>query len=78
MELGVQPLDGFMREHELSNHDVVAASPVQLTHKVVNKGRKGRRLTVRAQKKILDALTRALGDDVEAPKLDELFNYRGR
>ncbi len=56
MELGVQPLDKIMTDLKLSNHDLVEASTEQLSHKVVQKGRKGRRLTRNAQSKILNAL----------------------
>ena len=45
-EYGLQPLDGLMTELELVNHDLVAASTEQLTHKMVSKGRKGRWLTM--------------------------------
>ena len=58
MELGVQPLDQIMTDLKLSNHDLVAASTEQLSHKVVQKGRKGRRLTLNAQHKILNAIVK--------------------
>ncbi len=57
MELGVQPLDKIMEELGLSNHDLVAVSTEGLTHKQVNKGRKGRRLTRNIQDKIVTALS---------------------
>ena len=72
-DLGIQPLDSLMLRLKLTNHDLVAASAHQLTHKVVAKGRKGRRLTVNAQYKILSAF------QVLRPQnpvsLKELFNY---
>ncbi len=63
-----------MIELGLQNHDLVAASAEQLTHKMVQKGRKGRRLTRNIQEKILRALNKASGRSFT---LDQLFNYRG-
>jgi hypothetical protein len=57
----------------LKNHDLVAASKDGLTHKQVQKGRKGRRLTRHIQDKIVSALSASTGT---AYKLDQLFNYR--
>ena len=73
LDLGVQPLDKIMEERGLKNHDLVAASKDGLTHKQVQKGRKGRRLTRNIQDKIIAAISASTG---EAYKLDNLFNYR--
>jgi len=73
LELGTQPLDKIMEERGLKNHDLVAASKDGLTHKQVQKGRKGRRLTRNVQDKIVSAISSSTG---EAYKLDQLFNYR--
>jgi hypothetical protein len=73
MDLGVQPLDAIMEEKGLKNHDLVAASKDGLTHKQVQKGRKGRRLTRNIQDKIAVALSAAAG--TEYP-VRQLFNYR--
>jgi hypothetical protein len=73
MELGVQPLDAIMEERGLKNHDLVAASKDGLTHKQVQKGRKGRRLTRNIQDKITAALSAAAGENFT---IDTLFNYR--
>ncbi len=54
-----QPLDILMAEHGLSNADLVNASTEQLSFKMVQKGRKGRRLTPHIQEKILAALVKA-------------------
>lgn len=72
-DFGVQPLDAIMTRLGLSNHDLVAASTQQLSHKVVQKGRKGRRLTMNAQQKILNALKAAKPDQVFT--LRDLFHY---
>jgi hypothetical protein len=73
MELGIQPLDTIMEERGLKNHDLVAASKDGLTHKQVQKGRKGRRLTRNVQDKIVASISAYTGT---AYKLDQLFNYR--
>ena len=50
------PLDSLMTRLNLTNHDLVAASTEQLTHKMVAKGRKGKKLTPNVQHKIWSAL----------------------
>lgn len=72
-DLGVQPLDGLMEKLKLTNHALVAVSTEQLSHKMVQKGRKGRRLTPKAKTKILNALHVAVPDRKFAHK--DLFNY---
>ena len=73
LELGVQPLDKIMEERGLKNHDLVAASKDGLTHKQVQKGRRGRRLTRNIQDKVAAALYAVTK---EMYKVDQLFNYR--
>lgn len=77
MELGTQPLDAVMVEMNLSNHDLVVANKGQLTHKTVGKARKGRRLTKRSQRKVIDAVNAVRGGRA-AYQLEDLFTYRGR
>ncbi len=77
MELGPQPLDALLDELNVSNHELVAASTEQITHKMVAKGRKGRRLTYNIQGKLLRAVN-ALGKREEPYVLEDLFNYRGK
>ena len=72
-DFGVQPLETLMGVLTLSNHDLVAASTEQLTHKMVSKGRKGRRLTLNARHKILAALKTLKPDQTFT--LKDLFNY---
>ncbi len=55
-DLGPQPLDAILDEIGLCNHQLVALSTEQLTHKQVQKARKGRRISVNIQRKILKAL----------------------
>jgi hypothetical protein len=72
IEYGTQPLDRIMEDLGLKNHDLVAASKEGLTHKQVQKGRKGRRLTRNIQDKIAKALSSCTG---ESYTTDRLFNY---
>ena len=75
MEKGVQPLDALLSRLNFKNHDLVEASREQLTHRMVAKGRKGRRLTLNAQTKVLNALN--LVQVEKTYELHDLFNYRG-
>lgn len=70
--LGEQPIAPLMREHNLRPHDLVTASPVEMTHKMVSRACKGRRLTRNSQLKVLAALNRATG---QTYALRDLFNY---
>ncbi|OHB58540.1 MAG: hypothetical protein A2Y07_05040 [Planctomycetes bacterium GWF2_50_10] len=70
--LGPQPVAVIMGQLNLSGHDLVAASGEQLTHKMVARACKGRRLTAGAQVKVLNALNRASG---KSYGLGDLFNY---
>ena len=74
MECGVQPLDALLDELGLNNHAVVAASCEHLTHKVVQKGRKGRRLTRHSALKILRAVEQA-APTAPPRTIRDLFNY---
>jgi hypothetical protein len=75
--LGPQPLDAIMREHGLSNHDLVEMRPIDLTHKAVSRARKGRRLTLRMKLRITGVLNAALKKrGVQTVlKQGDLFNY---
>ena len=44
--LGEQPIAEIMREHNLKAHDLVAISPVEMTHKMVARACKGRHLAL--------------------------------
>lgn len=71
-DLGAQPISVIMVEHGLKPNDLVSISTEQLTHKMVNRAVKGRRLTSHVQQKILNALNKATGKQYE---MKELFNY---
>ncbi len=70
--LGEQPLATVLRARGLTAHDLVAASPEPITHKMVARACKGRWLTPRAREKVRQALAAAAGRPF-AP--GELFNY---
>ena len=62
-----------MAAHTLTGHDLVASSTEQITHKMVARAMKGRRLTANTQAKVLRALNAAAGKEYT---LADLFNYR--
>ena len=70
--LGPQPMAEIMERHGLTAHDLVMASEVPMTHKMVARAAKGRRLTRNTQTIVLNALNRAAGASY---KLPDLFNY---
>jgi hypothetical protein len=74
---GPQPLDRILDELGLANSVLVEASTEQLTHKQVQKGRKGRRLTPNIQHKIVNALN-AAADGERKYAIGDLFNYGNR
>ena len=77
-DLGLQPIDQLMEEWGLDNHELVEVSTEQLTHKQVQKARKGRRVTINIQRKILNAVRKVAEDKELDPNLTiaDLFNYR--
>jgi hypothetical protein len=81
-QMGPQPLDALMLQWGLNNHSLVAASAHPLTHKAVQRARRGRRVTRRLQLRLLEAYNRALGaaglaDQGARPaqRLADLFTY---
>ena len=70
--LGVQPLVELMATHGLKAQDLVEASVEQLSHKMVARACKGRRLTPKAKGKVCAALGVASG---QAYRTGDLFNY---
>ena len=71
-DFGEQPLARLLAELGLKSHDLVAASTEQITHKMVQRGSKGRRLTKNVQGKLLRALNAATGKSHTIP---DLFTY---
>ena len=70
--MGAQPLTSIMDEKNLTAHDLVAASDEQITHKMIARARKGRRLSRNVQFKILRAL---INTSETQYALKDIFNY---
>ena len=70
--LGPQPIIELLEKHKLKSHDLVAASTEQITHKMVSRACKGRKLSRRVQLKIRNAVNAATD---QTYKLTDLFTY---
>lgn len=73
IKYGFQPLHEIMTQLGISNSDVVRASTEQLTHKMVQKGRKGCPINPHIKQKIANALNAVQKEQVFT--IRELFNY---
>jgi hypothetical protein len=71
--LGEQPIARIMAEAGIKPHDLVTASKVQMTHKMVSRACKGRRLTTNTQTIVQNALQKVTG---KTYRLADLFNYK--
>ncbi len=71
-DLGEQPLAKIMAELGFKSHDLVANSTEQITHKMVSRAAKGRRLNLKIQYRLLNALNKAANKQYT---LKDLFNY---
>ena len=77
LDYGVQPLDAILTELGVTNHELVEKCGEGLTHKAMNRARKGRRLTPRMKLRItqtLNALLKKREVEREFRKRD-LFSY---
>jgi hypothetical protein len=72
LNLGPQPIAAIMQAAGLRPHDLVAASPVPMTHKMVSRACKGRRLTANTKTIVQHALQAATG---KTYSFADLFNY---
>ena len=76
---GTQPLDAIMIEHSIGNHDLVAASDKPMTHKAVQRARKGRQLTPHMRMRMAAALNKAVALQGKTQEREwgpaDLFNY---
>lgn len=70
--LGPQPFAGILESEGLTPHRLVETNPVAITHKLVSRGAKGRRLTRHSQQLLLEALNKTAS---RAYVLSELFDY---
>lgn len=71
-DLGQQPIGALLTELNLQPNALVEASTEQITHKMVSRAVKGRRLTPNTKGKIVRAFNAASGKHCTAA---ELFNY---
>lgn len=60
-DLGEQPIARLMAERGVTRRDLVVASNQRVTHKMVARACKGRRLTPHSQQLVLDALNQSAG-----------------
>ena len=70
--LGEQAIAQIMADHGLKARDLVASSTEQITHKMVARACKGRRLTPNVQSKIRKALNESTGKEYS---MEKLFTY---
>lgn len=70
--LGTQPIAAVLEAEGLRGHDLVELVEVGLTHKMVSRACKGRRLTKNSKSKVKMALEKKTGKSFE---FSELFNY---
>jgi len=71
-DLGEQPIARIMAGHGFKPHDLVINSGKQITHKMVSRAAKGRRLNLKIQYRLLNALNKAAGKQYT---LKDLFDY---
>lgn len=71
-DLGEQPIAKIMIELGFKPHDLVSNSTEQITHKMVARAAKGRRLNLKIQYRLLNALNKVSGKQYV---LKDLFNY---
>lgn len=77
-DLGAQPLDQMMEAWGIDNHDVVAVSTEQLTHKQVQKARKGRRLTLKMMQKVTRAFNVCIWHRLNKEQKEAYYEYMHR
>jgi len=71
-DLGEQPLAKIMAKQGFKPNDLVSISTKQITHKMVARAVKGRRLNLKIQYRLLEALNKVAGKQYT---LKDLFNY---
>ena len=72
---GEQPLEELMKRWNLTNHDLVAISTEQRTHKQVQKARQGRQLTLKMMQKVCRALNVAIWEKLTPVQKEHYFEY---
>jgi len=71
-DLGEQPIARIMAEHGFKPNDLVINSTEQITHKMVARAVKGRRLNLKIKYRLLKALNKTAGKHYA---INDLFNY---
>jgi len=74
-DLGPQPVEDLLQAWGFSHHDLVEASPEQLTHKQVQRACMGRRLTLKMKQKMARTLNFAIWGRLSNPEREEYFEY---
>ncbi|MCW1924076.1 hypothetical protein OKA05_16025 [Luteolibacter arcticus] len=74
-EFGTQPLVAVMERWHLENHDLVEASPEQLTHKQVQRARSGRKLTLKMMMKMARSLNIAIWNRLKTAEKEKFVEY---
>ena len=74
-DLGSQPLVLLLESWGLSNHDLVAASPEQLTHKQVQRACQGRKLTLKMKQKLARTFNFAVWGRLDNDEREEFSEY---
>ena len=74
-DLGSQPLVLLLESWGLSNHDLVAASPEQLTYKQVQRACQGRKLTLKMKQKLARTLNFAVWGRLDNDEREEFSEY---
>jgi len=75
---GVQPLDAVLEQWGLTNAQLVSAASEQLTHKQVQRARKGRQLTLRMMMKLTRILNEVITDALPEEKRKVFTPYLHR
>lgn len=75
LDRGIQPVDSMMEAWGLGNHDMVDASPEQLTHKQVQRAKKGRVLTLAMMQKVTRTLNIAIWYRLTKEERESYFEY---
>lgn len=74
-DFGPQPLSAILERWGIENHDLVEASPEQLTHKQVQRARSGRQLTLKMMMKVARALNLAVLTRLKEEQRGQFVSY---
>ena len=74
-DFGSQPLSLLLARWGLTNHDLVAVSPEQLTHKQVQRANQGRKLTLKMKQKLARTMNFAVWGRLTNDERKEFVEY---